>query len=189
MSPLPTLPEAPRPGCTDCHARGHYCPGMVTADDGATWLCWPCDSGVKCAHERAKEKPSKVERVNALADRDKANSARTGLKAARILKARPAKKEPTVKTHGEADLQQGLREKYDHDEPEATAEEDLPPAITPQASEVRFITREEAAADRLNAVTVVIHDLREDRARLAVKMRELDDLLEQLEEKRAEWAA
>ena len=61
---------APAPGCNDCRERGHYCPGLVTADGGRTHLCFACDEGRPCgrtadnpkhtAYGRAKEP---VERV------------------------------------------------------------------------------------------------------------------------------
>lgn len=49
---IPRLAVAAAAGCDDCRARGHYCPATVTADSGSTRLCFACDDGSICEHDK-----------------------------------------------------------------------------------------------------------------------------------------
>ena len=75
-----------------------------------------------------------------------------------------------------------LRERFDHDEP------DLPAAKAPQASEMRFDTRDEAKTERIQAISTVIRDLEQDKARLAAEILSIDLMLKALNSVRARWA-
>lgn len=74
--------------CDECLAKGHYCPGHVTADDGRTHLCFACDEGVPCGHQPRQKGRNEAIVAPVAAQVEKlagAHTAKASLKAARLL--------------------------------------------------------------------------------------------------------
>lgn len=100
------------PACADCLGRGHYCPGAVTCDGGATHLCFACDEGRPCGAEKAQrmEIPA-ASPVDLVIEQHEERTAKASLRAARLLGRR--RKEPTTVTISastRAQIEQALRE-------------------------------------------------------------------------------
>jgi hypothetical protein len=81
--------------CDECLARGHYCPGLVTADDGQTHLCFDCDAGELCKRTKVSAAPlpaadaplavPPASPVELAIEQHEERTAQTSLKAARLL--------------------------------------------------------------------------------------------------------